>query len=281
VHTPVTPPTRVVPAHPTRTVPRVPVTTPVHVPVVVAPTISTPPIVTPRITTPVVTVPAVTVPAVTVPVTPVVPPVHVPAIALGASASFASLAGAGITNTGQTTISGDIGAFPTLAITGLASLLLTGSNQAGNATTQQAKTDLASAYAAAAAKPAGAPISADLGGRTLAPGVYASASSVAVTGTLTLDGKGDPDAVFVIEAGSTLTTASASQIVLTGGARSCNVFWQVGSSATLGTGSTFRGTILALTSITVTTGVTVDGRLLARNGAITLDSDAITRSAAC
>jgi RNA polymerase sigma factor (sigma-70 family) len=268
---PAAPPTRVTPKHPVLTTPHVPVTTPANVPVIV-----TPPLVTPSITTPVVTVPAVTVP-----VTPVVPPVHLPAIGLGASASYGVLSGAGITNTGATTISGDIGAFPTLAITGLASLLLTGSNQAGNATTQQAKLDLATAYAAAAGKPATAPITADLGGRTLTPGVYGSASSVGITGTLTLDGQGDPDAVFVIEAGSTLTTASASQIVLTGGARSCNVFWQVGSSATLGTGSTFRGTILALTSITVTTGVAVDGRLLARNGAITLDSDAITRSAAC
>ena len=95
---------------------------------------------------------------------------------------------------------------------------------------------------------------------------------------MTLDGQGDPNAVFVFQAGSTLTTASASQVILANGARACNVFWQVGSSATLGTGSTFRGNILALTSITVTTGVTIDGRVLARNGAVTLDSDSITRA---
>src|SRR6202030_2355200 len=91
------------------------------------------------------------------------------------------------------------------------------------------------------------------------------------------NGGGNPNAVFVFQAGSTLTTGSASTVNLINGAQSCNVFWQVGSSATLGTGSTFRGTILALTSITVTTGVTVDGRVLARNGAVTLDTDTITR----
>ena len=121
-------------------------------------------------------------------------------------------------------------------------------------------------------------IAGDIGGRTLPPGVYRSASSIGLTGALTLDGHGDPIAVFVFQAGSTLTTASASQVMLVNGARSCNVFWQVGSSATLGTASTFRGNILALTSITVTTGVTIDGRVLARNGAVTLDSDTITRS---
>ena len=96
---------------------------------------------------------------------------------------------------------------------------------------------------------------------------------------LTLDARGNPNAVFVFQAGSTLTTASASRVVLINGAQSCNVYWQVGSSATLGTGSTFRGSIIALTSITVTTGVTIDGRVLARNGAVTLDSDTITTSA--
>jgi hypothetical protein len=120
------------------------------------------------------------------------------------------------------------------------------------------------------------PIVGDLGGKTLTPGVYNSASSIGLTGVLTLDGRGDSNSVFVFQAGSTLTTASASQVKLINGAKSSNVFWQVGSSATLGTGSTLRGTILALTSITVTTGVTVDGRVLARNGAVTLDTNTIT-----
>jgi RNA polymerase sigma factor (sigma-70 family) len=231
----------------------------------------------PIVTTPIVPPPVVTVP--TVPTTPVLPPILPPAIPLGASSSFGVVAGSGVTNTGPSVLTGDIGSFPTLAITGLASLSLTGVNQAGGAVSQLAKDDLVTAYDNVAARPATETIAADLGGRTLAPGVYRSASSIGLTGALTLDGHGDPNAVFVFQAGSTVTTASASQVVLVNGARPCNVFWQVGSSATLGTGSVFRGNILAFTSITVTTGVTIDGRVLARNGAVTLDSDVISRSA--
>jgi hypothetical protein len=231
---------------------------------------------TPAVTTPVVTTPGVTTPS--TPTTPVVPPVQVPTVPLAASASFAVLAGAGVTNTGASVLTGDLGSFPTPSITGLASLTLAGLNQGGGAVAQQAKADLVTAYDAAVAKTPGETIAADLGGQTLAPGVYRSASSIGITGALTLDARGDPNAVFVFQAGSTLTTASASQVLLVNGARSCNVFWQVGSSATLGTGSVFRGSILALTSVTVTTGVTIDGRVLARNGAVTLDSDTIARS---
>jgi RNA polymerase sigma factor (sigma-70 family) len=263
-----------------------PATTPDTAPIIGTPAIVTPALQTPAaapvlpVRVPVVTVPVVTTPpGVTVPpTTPVVPPVQVPAVPLGASASFAVLAGSGVTNTGPTALTGDLGSFPTLAITGLGSLTLGGLNQAGGAVAQQAKTDLVVAYDAAAAKAPTSAITADLGGRTLAPGVYRSGSSIGLTGTVTLDGQGDPNAVFVFQAGSTLTTASASQVDLTNGARACNVFWQVGSSATLGTGSTFRGTILALVSATVTTGVTISGRVLARNGAVTLDSDTITRA---
>jgi hypothetical protein len=121
------------------------------------------------------------------------------------------------------------------------------------------------------------PIVADIGGQTLTPGVYNSGSSIGLTGTVTLDGRGNANAVFVFQAGSTLTTASASQVKLINGTQACNVFWQVGSSATLGTFSSFRGSILALTSITVTTGVTVEGRLHAQNGAVTLDTNTITK----
>jgi hypothetical protein len=200
------------------------------------------------------------------------------AIPLGTDTSFSVLAGAGITNTGPTTVGGDIGTFPTTSITGLGSMTVGGTNHAGDAVTQQAKTDLVTAYNVAAGEgPAGA-VAADLGGRTLAPGVYGSASSLGLTGTVTLDAGGDPNAMFVFKVGSAFTSASGSSVALVNGAQACNVFWQIGSSATLGTGSSFRGTILALTSITVTTGVTVDGRLLARNGAVTLDTDTITRS---
>jgi hypothetical protein len=108
------------------------------------------------------------------------------------------------------------------------------------------------------------------------PGVYNSTSTLGITGTLTLDGQGDPNAVFIMQVGSALTTASSSVVNLINGTQACNVFWQVGSSATLGTGSTFQGTILALTSITVNTGVQLFGRALARNGSVTLDTDTIT-----
>lgn len=199
------------------------------------------------------------------------------AVPLGTADSFAVLAGAGITNTGPSTVNGDIGTFPTTTITGTATLTVNGANHGGDAVTQQAKTDLVTAYDNAAGQGPTSPIVADLGGQTLTPGVYNSGSSIGLTGALTLDGGGNPNAVFVFQAGSTLTTASASQVNLINGAQSCNVFWQVGSSATLGTGSTFRGSILALTDITVTTGVTIDGRVLARNGAVTLDTDTITK----
>jgi hypothetical protein len=200
------------------------------------------------------------------------------AVPLGTAGSFAVLAGAGITNTGPTTVSGDLGTFPTTTVTGAGSLTINGTNHAGDAVTQQAQTDLVTAYNNAAAQGPTNPIVADLGGQSLPPGVYNSASSIGLTGALTLNGGGDPNAVFVFQAGSALTTASASSVVLINGAQSCNVFWQIGSSATLGTGSTCRGTVIALQSITVTTGVTVDGRVLARNGAVTLDTDTIARS---
>jgi Ice-binding-like len=200
------------------------------------------------------------------------------AVPLGTADSFAVLAGAGITNTGPTTVNGDLGTYPTTTITGTATLTINGMNRPDAAVTQGAKTDLTTAYNAAAGQGPTSPISADLGGQTLVAGVYNSASSIGLTGALTLNAAGDPNAVFVFQAGSTLTTASGSQVNLINGAQACNVFWQVGSSATLGTGSSFRGTILALTSITVTTGATVDGRVLAQNGAVTLDTNTITRS---
>jgi len=198
-------------------------------------------------------------------------------VPLGTAGTFAVIAGSGITNTGPTTVSGDVGTFPTTSETGTASVTINGTNHAGDAVTQGAQNDLVVAYTTAAGEGPTTAIAADLAGQTLAPGVYNSASSIGLTGALTLDGGGDPDAVFVFQAGSTLTTGSASAINLINGAQSCNVYWQVGSSATLGTASTFRGTIIALTSITATTGVTIDGRVLARNGAVTLDTDTIAR----
>jgi cell division septation protein DedD len=200
------------------------------------------------------------------------------AVPLGTAGSFAVLAGAGISDTGPTTVNGDVGTYPTITMVGTSSMTINGTNHASDGVTQQAQTDLVGAYNNAAAQGPTNPIVADLGGQSLPPGVYNSASSIGLTGALTLDGRGDPNAVFVFQAGSALTTASASSVVLVNGAQACNVFWQITSSATLGTGSTFRGTLIALQSITVTTGVTVDGRILARNGAVTLDTDTISRS---
>ncbi len=199
------------------------------------------------------------------------------AIDLGAADSFAVLAGSGITVAGavdSTTITGDIGSSPTPSITGLENVVLVGVNYGGGPTTQDAQDDLTTAYNNAAGL-SGTTVAGDLGGQTLTAGVYNDPSSMAITGTLTLDAGGDPNAVFVFQAGSTLTTASGSQVVLINGAQAGNVYWQVGSSATLGTDSDFSGTIMALISITVTTGVTVDGQLLAINGAVTLDNDTI------
>ncbi|MDQ1680571.1 MAG: hypothetical protein QOI42_1430 [Frankiaceae bacterium] len=196
---------------------------------------------------------------------------------LGTATSFAVLAGAGITNTGPTTISGDIGTFPTTTETGTASITLNGANHAGDGTTQSAKTNLTTAYTTAAGEGPTLPITADLAGQVLTAGVYNSGSSIGLSGALTLNGAGDPNAVFVFQAGSTLTTGSGSSVVLTNGAQACNVYWQVGSSATLGTNSSFTGSILALTSVTVTTGAVISGRVLARDGAVTLDTNTITR----
>jgi len=197
-------------------------------------------------------------------------------IGLGTASSFVVLAGAGVTNTGPTTLNGDIGTFPTTSISGAGTLTVNGTNHAGDGVTQGAKTDLVTAYDVAAGQASNVTVSADLAGQTLTGGVYTSASSMGLSGALTLDASGNPDAVFVFQVGSALTIASGATVLLIGGAQACNVFWQVGSSATIGTGAAFRGTVLALTSITMTTGATLEGNALARNGAVTLDTNVIT-----
>ena len=198
-------------------------------------------------------------------------------VGLGTAGSFAVLAGSAVTNTGPSVISGSVGLSPGSAVTGFPpGLVLAGTTQVANGVALQAKSDLVTAYNDAAGRSSTATVSGDLGGRTLTSGVYTSASSLGLTGTLTLDAQGNPNAVFVFQAGSTLITHSASQVNLIGGAQACNVYWQVGSSATIGTGSSFVGNIMALTSITMTTGATLQGRALARNGAVTLDTNTIT-----
>jgi hypothetical protein len=200
-------------------------------------------------------------------------------VPLGTTASFSVLAASTVTNTGTSVINGNVGLSPGTSVTGFPPGVINGTQHITDAVAAQAQVDLTTAYNNAASQGPTNPIVADLGGQTLTPGVYNSASSIGLTGALTLNAGGDPNAVFVFQANtSTLTTASASQVVLINGAQACNVFWQVGSSATLGTGSLFQGTVLASASVTVTTGVTINGRVLAKNGAVTLDTDTITTS---
>jgi len=201
-------------------------------------------------------------------------------VSLGTAQSFAVLAGTIVTNTGPSVISGDLGLSPGTAVTGFPpGMVSEGSVHRTDAVALQAQRDLTSAYNDAAGRSSTATISADLAGKTLAPGVYTSASSLGLSGALTLDARGDPNAVFVFQAGSMLTVGSTSQVVLIGGAQACNVVWQVGSSASIGANSAFAGNILALTSISLTTGATLNGRALARNGQVTLDTNTITRTA--
>ena len=202
---------------------------------------------------------------------------------LGAATSFAVLAGSDITNTGPTVISGDIGLSPGTSFTGSASVTQpTGTVHLTDGSAANAQTALTAAYGVAALMGPVTPIVADLGGQTLVSGVYGSASSVSLTGTLTLDGGGSYDSVFVIQAGSTLTAANASHVVLENGAQACHVFWQVGSSATLGTTSNFVGSILAQVSVTLNTGASVAGRILAQSGgAVTLDTNVVTVPSVC
>jgi hypothetical protein len=199
-------------------------------------------------------------------------------VGLGTADSFSVLGGSTVTNTGPTVLTGDLGVSPGTAITGFPPGIVHGATHANDAVAAQAQSDLTTAYNDAAGRSSTATVSGDLAGRTLSPGVYTSASSLGLTGDLTLNANGDPNAVFVFQAGSTLTTASGSRVLLTGGAQACNVFWQVGSSATIGTSTAFTGNILALTSISLTTGATLDGRALARNGAVTLDTNTVTRA---
>ncbi|MHB8593203.1 MAG: ice-binding family protein, partial [Acidimicrobiales bacterium] len=196
-----------------------------------------------------------------------------PPVGLGTATSYAVLAGTTVTNIGPSVISGDLGVYPGTAVTGFPpGTVINGTTHAGDAAAAQAQSDLTTGYNDAAGRtPATAvPASGDVGGLTLTPGVYNAASAMSLTGTVTLNGQSNPNAVFIFQAGSTLITASSSTVQLIGGAQACNVFWQVGSSATLGTNTTFVGSILALTSATVQTGTTVAGRVLARNGQVSL-----------
>ncbi len=205
---------------------------------------------------------------------------HIPTVELGTAESFGVLAGQGVTNTGPTVIQGDVGSFPNTSVGGFPPGLVQ-NGTINPSYTAGAKDDLVTAYVDAAGRTPVTTVGTELGGQVLTHGIYDSAAGTfGITGTLTLDAEGDPNAVWIFKAASTLITASASNVNLINGASPCNVFWVVGSSATLGTASTLRGTILSLSSISLTTGATLEGRALARNAAVTLDTNTITNSCA-
>ncbi len=192
---------------------------------------------------------------------------------LGTAGNFVVLGGSTVTNTGSSVLAGDLGVWPGLAITGFPPGFVTGTTYDGDAVALQAQSDLVTAYNDAAGQMCDTDLTGqDLGGLTLVPGVYCFSSSAQLTGTLTLDAQGDPNAVWVFQIGSTLTTASSAVVDVINGGSACNVFWQIGMSATLGTGTAFAGSILALSSITSNTSVSLSGQLLARNAAVTLDT---------
>jgi hypothetical protein len=204
-------------------------------------------------------------------------------VTLGTAGDFAVLAGASVVNTGLSVIDGgDVGVSPSASISGFppGTIVAPSTMQAGTALAAEGQTDLATAYnAAAALAPTRNLTGQNLGGLTLTPGTYFFSSTAQLTGTLMLNDLGNPNAQFVFQIGSTLTTAGNSSVITIGSGSNpdLNVYWQVGSSATLGTATAFEGNILALTSITATTGATdLDGRLLAENGTVTLDANTIT-----
>jgi hypothetical protein len=195
-------------------------------------------------------------------------------VALGSAAAFGVLAGSSVTNTGTTTVQGDLGVSPGTQVTG--SPVVLGSIHAGDGVAAQAQLDLTIAYNDAVARTGATAIAGDIGGLTLTAGVYHCAATIEITSAaLTLDGLGDNDAVFIFQVGSTLNTASSSQVILIGGAKARNVFWQVGSSATLGSNSIFKGNILAMVSISMTTGAEIDGKVLARSGAVSMEGNSV------
>jgi len=200
---------------------------------------------------------------------------------LGSAQSFVVLGGSTVTNTGSTIATGDLGVSPGSAVTGFPpGSVVSGTIHAADATADAAQTSLTAAFNDLASRACTQDLTGqDLGGKTLTPGVYCFSTSAQLTGTLTLNAQGNASALFIFKIGSTLTTASGSSVVVINAGSLCNIFWQVGSSATLGTTTSFAGNILAQASITLNTGASVTGRTLARTGAVTLDSNSVT--AAC
>lgn len=205
-------------------------------------------------------------------------------VVLNTAGNFAVLGASTVTNTGNTLVNGNVGTFAGTAVTGFPPGVVTGGTiHAGDAVAGQAQGDLTNAYNDAAGRGCGTTLSADIGGAILLPGVYCTAaasgpaSAVGITGILTLNGNGNPNAVFIFQIGSTLNTAAENSMIrLIGGAQASNVFWQVGSSATLGTHTSMSGNIMAQASVTLTTGAVLNGRALARTGAVTLDTNSVS-----
>lgn len=197
---------------------------------------------------------------------------------LGSAQAFAVLGGSTVTNTGPSLINGSVGVWAGSAITGFPPGTVTnGSLYFGDAVAQQAQSDASSAFSVFAGMAMTQDLTGqDLGGMVLTPGVYFFESSAQLTNSVTLDALGDPNALFVFQIGSTLTTASASSVLMINQGTGCNVYWQVGSSATLGTTTDFRGSILAQASVTMNTNASItEGRAIALTGAVTLDSNIV------
>lgn len=203
---------------------------------------------------------------------------------LGTSGNYAVLAAATITNTGPSWITGQLALSPGTSVTGFPPGTV-GHQDIANGAALSARNDARTAYNNAAGEAPNATLTGDLGGRTLVPGVYKYTSSAGLTGTVTLDGGGSSTGVWIFQIGSTLTTASSSRVLLINGAQPCDIFWQVGSSATIGGATSFVGTILANTSITMVTAATLNGRalagLIADSGALTLDTNRIIQPSGC
>jgi hypothetical protein len=191
------------------------------------------------------------------------------------------LAASTVTNAGPTLITGDLGVSPGTAVTGFGpgnGVVTGGAIHAGDPTAAQAQLDLTVAYNNAAGRANPGAVPADIGGLVIPPGVWRAPVSLAITGNVTLDGQNNPNSVFIFQMASTLTTSVNSTVTLINGANACNVFWQVGSSATINTASVFSGTVLAQASISLGTGATVNGRVLARTGAVSLLSNTVTKT---